>query len=436
MISEMEEAGARAPEEQALAARKAIEALRAGVPNRDAVTALGVASPAIAERFGDLLATVAERGAEPQSPAGFLVAGGFGAGKSHLLEYMQHLALARNFVVSKVVISKETPLHDPVKFYRAAIGNAVAHGRRGPALAQIAAELQPRGEPYHDFYTWVQGTRELNQRFAATLYLHEHAQQDPELQERILQFWAGDPITVGDLKRALRAQGEGMTYLFDPIDARSLALQRFRFVARLILAGGYAGWALLVDEAELIARYSVLQRARSYAELARWTGNLKGELYPGIASVFAITSDYEAAILEGRHDREHVPARLRATGREADDLMAGQAERGMRLISRALRLPPPSRPVIRGTYEHLRSLHGAAYAWEPPPVGSAPYATSTSMREYVRWWITEWDLKRLDPSYEPSLEVTHLTPDLSEDEALDQPAEETGDPPLSQVEIC
>jgi hypothetical protein len=418
-------------EAQQLAARKAIEALRAGVPNRDAVNALGVASPAIADRFGDLLATVAERGVEPQSPTGFLVAGGFGAGKSHLLEYLQHLALARNFVTSKVVISKETPLHDPVKFYRAAIGNAVAQGRRGPALAEIATELQPRSEAYHEFYSWVQGTRELNQRFAATLYLHEHAQQDPELQDRIQQFWAGDPITVGDLKRALKAQGEGMSYVFEPIDARTLALQRFRFVARLILAAGYAGWVLLVDEAELIARYSVLQRARSYAEIARWTGNLKGEIYPGLASVFAITSDYEPAILEARRDREHVPARLRATGREADDVLAGQAERGMRLIGRALRLPPPSRPVIRKTYEHLRSLHGAAYAWEPPAVGSAPYATSTSMREYVRWWITEWDLKRLDPTYEPSLEVTHLAPDLSEDELLEQPYDEVaGDPAL------
>jgi hypothetical protein len=415
-----------------LAARKAIEALRAGVPNRDAVTALGSASPAIEERFGDVLATMAERGVEPQSPAGFLVAGGFGSGKSHLLEYMQHLALARNFVASKLVISKETPLHDPVKFYRAALGNAVAPGRRGPALAQVAAELQPRGESYLDFYTWVQGSRELNQRFAATVYLHEHAQQDPELQERILQFWAGDPITVGDLKRALKAQGEGMTYVFDPIDARTLALQRFRFVARLMLAAGYAGWVLLVDEAELIARYSVLQRAKSYAEIARWTGNLKGDLYPGLASVFAITSDYEAAILEARRDREHVPARLRATGREADDLIAGHAERGIRLISRALKLPPPSRPVIKRTYEHLRSLHGDAYAWEPPPVGSAPYATSTSMREYVRWWITEWDLKRLDPTYEPSMEVTHLMPDLSEDEALEQSYEQPGEPALAQ----
>ena len=39
-----------------------------------------------------------------------MIAGGFGAGKSHLLGYLQELALAENFIVSWVVISKETPL--------------------------------------------------------------------------------------------------------------------------------------------------------------------------------------------------------------------------------------------------------------------------------------------------------------------------------------
>ncbi|HWE62920.1 MAG TPA: BREX system ATP-binding domain-containing protein, partial [Chloroflexota bacterium] len=292
--------------EQQLAARRAIEALRAGVPNRDAVRALGTATPAIEERFSDLLSAAQEQGLEPHSPAGLVVAGNFGSGKSHLLAYLQDLALARGFVASKIVISKETPLYDPIKLYRAAINAAIAPGRRGPALAQLASELQPRSERYMDFYTWVQGTRDLNQRFAATVYLYEHGQQDPELQERILQFWSGDPLTIGELRRALKAQGEGISYLFDKVDQRALALQRFRFAARLIMAAGYAGWVLLVDEVELIGRYSLQQRARSYAELARWTGNLKGEAYPGISTVFAITSDYEAAILDARHDRENV----------------------------------------------------------------------------------------------------------------------------------
>jgi hypothetical protein len=85
---------------------RAIEALRAGVPNRDAVQALGLGSvqPDIEARFRQMLGEV-QKGLSPEtdpgmspdmSPAvtadGMLVAGDFGAGKSHLLEYLQHVS--------------------------------------------------------------------------------------------------------------------------------------------------------------------------------------------------------------------------------------------------------------------------------------------------------------------------------------------------------
>ena len=52
--------------------------------------------------------------------------------------------------------------------------------------------------------------------------------------------------------------------------------QKLRFVLELIKAAGYNGWVILLDEIELVANYSVLQRARSYAELARWDGKDAG----------------------------------------------------------------------------------------------------------------------------------------------------------------
>jgi hypothetical protein len=409
-------------------ARRAIEALRAGVPNRDAVNALGTAAVDVEERFRQQLGAAQEAGVEPLSPAGILVAGNFGSGKSHLLEFLQHVARDQGFVTSKIVISKETPLYDPAKLYRAAIRAAVVPGRRGAALTQLAAELDPYCSRYVDFYKWAQQPASgLNQRFAATLFLYERAGEDPELRDRIISFWAGDPIQVGEIRRALRQLGERVTYTLDKVDARALALQRFRFAARLMLAAGYPGWVLLVDEVELVGRYTLGQRAKSYAELARWTGNLKGEAYPGITSVFAITSDFEAAVLNDRNDREAVPGRLRASAKDTDHLLAGQAERGMRLIGRAAKLTPPSRKVVDATYERVRALHGQAYGWSPPPVGSAERATSTSMREYVRWWITEWDLKRIYPDYTPTIEATPVGPTYIEDADLEVPADGEGE---------
>ena len=81
-----------------------------------------------------------------------LIGGGFGSGKSHVLEHLAHLALSAGCVVSKVVISKETPLHDPAKVYRAAIESAKVPGRPGSAIDEIAEGVQFESSSYADLY--------------------------------------------------------------------------------------------------------------------------------------------------------------------------------------------------------------------------------------------------------------------------------------------
>lgn len=408
--------------------RRAIEALRSGVPNRDTVLALGCTQPEIERNFRKQLQSAKQGVVDGSMTHGMLVAGDFGTGKSHLLEYLLHLALEENFVCSKVVISKETPLYDPVKLYRAAAEAAIVPGKRGAALTEIATELNPASESYKDLCEWVNRPgADLNSRFAATLFLFEHMRNEPELSNRIIRFWSGEKIGVSDVKKYLRACGEAATYKIDKIPVKELALQRFKFASRLMIAAGYAGWVLLIDEVELIGRYSLMQRAKSYAELARWMGKLEGENFAGLTAVLAITTDFEEKILQEREDLEKVPGKLRARGSESDLFLASQAERGMRIIQRERApLKAPDSTVLEQTYEKVRSVHAEAYAWEPPPASSVELlrATGTRMREYVKGWITEWDLKRLDPGYNPVIEGTELKPDYTEDPNLQVPSEE------------
>jgi len=355
-----------------------------------------------------------------------LVEGDFGAGKSHLLEYLLHLALEENFVCSKVVISKETPLYDPVKLYRAAIEAAVVPGKRGDALTEIATKLNPRNESYKDLYQWVNRPgADLNSRFAATLFLFERMPNAPELSNRIIRFWSGEQIGVGEIKKYLRACRESVTYKIDKIPVKELALQRFKFASRLMVAAGYAGWVLLIDEVELIGRYSLMQRAKSYAELARWMGKLEEAKFTGLTTVLTITEDFKGRVLDERDDLEKVPGKLRATASEPDLLLARQAEQGMHIIQRnKTSLTKPDDTVLRQTYDKVRSIHAEAYNWEPPPVSSVERLGTTRMREYVKGWITEWDLKRLDPGYTPEIEVTELKQDYTEDRNLQVATEE------------
>jgi hypothetical protein len=420
--------GGNGKDRDRLGARRAIEALRAGVPDRDAVLALGSAQPHVEERFWQQLqAAPADFAREEQTP-GLLIAGDFGAGKSHLLGYLQHLALQQNFVVSKVVISKETPLYDPTKLYRAALETAVVPGRRGAALAEIAASLDFAGPGYAELVRWAgQPESGVNSRFPATLFLYERV-KDAEIRDRIVSLWSGDPLNVSEIRSWLRAHDAAAAYRLERVSGKELPFQRFHFATRLIRAAGFAGWALLVDEVELIGRYSFMARARSYAALARWAGRLEGEAYPGLVTVFAITSDFDLEVLEHRNDMETVPGKLRASGLDPERLLASQAECGMRLIKReAVPLRAPDRGTIEHTKELVRQLHARAYGWEPPALGEAD-ELGLRMRQHVRRWINEWDLLRDDPAYTPRTVVSEIHLDYAERPELETPLEEEADP--------
>ena len=122
-----------------VSARRAIEALRAGVPNRDAVSALGCSAQDVLNVFDARLHELRGSVASDSQPRGMLVAADFGGGKSHVLEYLSHKARQQNFAVSKVVISKETQLFDPLKVFRAAVESLVCENVVGDALRDIAA---------------------------------------------------------------------------------------------------------------------------------------------------------------------------------------------------------------------------------------------------------------------------------------------------------
>ena len=403
-----------------LAARRAIEALRAGVPNHDAVAVFGSLQTGVDDRFTQLLAT-ASHPDRTEPVGGMLIGGGFGSGKSHVLQHLQARALTANFVVSTVVVSKETGLYDPVRVLRAAIEDARIPGRSGSAIDEIATGLKTSSPEYAALYRWVHADNApVDARFAATLFVHEYARGDAEFADRIVRFWAGDPLPLPELRRRLKEAGAAGTYKLGTVKERDLGLQRFRFLSRLIRAAGYAGWVILLDEVELIGRYSFLQRAKSYAELNRWVRGDRADAGAPLIAVLATVDDFEAQVLVGKNDVELIPARLRLKGTAEADLLAGAAEAGMRVIERQqITVQPPDRDALDRTYTALKQLHGDAYGWTPPDVEGLERLPSNRMRQYIRAWINEWDLVRLDPSYQPESVASEVHVDFTESADLE-----------------
>ena len=406
--------------------RRALEALRNGVPNGDAVRVMGCGQHEAEKRFADQLEGVTANLEKNTQGLGLLVKGGFGTGKSHLLEHLEHQALSANFVCSRVVISKETPLHDPAKIYRAAVESAVVPGVTGEAIQEIALGLQHNSREYAAFYQWCnQEVGRISTIFPASLYLHERIRTDPELVEHITRFWAGEHLPIARARQGLKLAGGTAIYQLKAVPVRQLALERFLFIPRLILGAGYKGWVLLIDEVELIGRYSFLQRAKSYAELARWLGRIEGEQYPGLVTVAAITDDFELAVLEEKGDRNILGSKLRDKGSQEYNIIAPRAEAGMRLIEReGLMLRSPEDDTLQRTYEKLKTVHAKAYGWVPPDVASAELSTKRPIRSHVRRWINEWDLKRLYPGTEVTTEEETLKPTYGEDVEMEKASEE------------
>ena len=402
-----------------LQSRRAIEALRNGVPNSDAIEALGCSQPAVERAFTGMLDRTSTEG----SSQGMLVSGDFGTGKSHLLGWLQERALESNFVCSRVVISKETPLFDLDKVFKAAVANAVVPGvGAGQMVEEVVLKLDYDSMPYVDFFQWA--NREdtgLHGIFPATLAVHQHLNKDPEVTNEINWFWSGEKISTPNVRKGLREAGQLQAYA--PLRAPKVAdlpLQRLRFLLELVKAVGYRGWVVLLDEIELVYNYSVLQRARSYAELARWMGQAVEESYPGLVVVGTLTTDFAEAALDGKDDRNRAAQRLRDRRRDRE---AVRAEAGMRFIDRTAQpLAQPDDDTLTELYRRLRTMHSHAYQWEAPEIDVSP-SVQRSIRAFIRRWINEWDLRRLHPDQDPDIEETELSFSRDEDRDLETPVE-------------
>lgn len=338
---------------------RAAEALRAGVPSRDVVRFFPPQQRDVETRWENVLEAAAQGNTTP----GVLLEGDFGTGKSHWLEHMERQALEANFVCSTIVLNKETPLHDANKLLRAAVENATLAGRSGPAFSEIAYSYRSDTAPgYTVLFEWVHSP-ERDPRLALTLQLFERT-RDEEVRERVIEEWTGFPMATGEVKLALREAG--VTGFSVPKPRRDNALEKLEFLARFFRSVGYSGWTLLLDEAEMISKYSQRQRGRSYAHLAQLLGAGKGGVH-GVACAATITKDYAGQVLYGRkNDMVNVPAKMEHT---RDEALAAPAVAGMRFIERGgTDLRPPGKDAVDQLFERARELYSEAYEWAAPPL--------------------------------------------------------------------
>ena len=382
-----------------LEARTVIEALRAGVPNRAAIRQMGTEQTGIEHAFEAALAAAwadASAGRAETGPAGIGFAGGFGTGKSHLLGYLAEVARLQGFVVSRVVVSKETPLSHPGHVLAAAVREAALPDRPDDPIAACITALRQRPEALDALENAVStpdaGFAPI---FAACLFLLRRSSTTPEMLRRMARFWAGAKVSTPAIRQALTAAGAGRMFPLKAIPAAGLTDQLIRFVPLLFRAAGFAGWCILLDEVELIGRYTPLQRALSYAWLGAWLGLEGARRFPGIVTAYAITDDFATAVINARLDSEKLPERLTLKGRATEAVLALAGIHHVEATVLQHRLHPPTLSELATCHDKILRLYGTAYMWPPPPLPPPERTSSRTLRQYIKGWITQWDLRRL-----------------------------------------
>ena len=402
-------------------ARKAIESLRAGVPNLAAVSALGANLETIANAFERNCVSAIGRVSTEAIPRGFLIEGNFGSGKSHALRYLQTIAASKKMAFSTVAISKETPLGDLTAVFRTAVATLNFGDRKlTGTLAGVFEELVRNEKTFDALCKKVSNpTYALDSQFLAALQLLQRYRAAPEIMEQLFDFFDGGPAQIAQWKQWLREIDQSHLSL-KAMRANDLAPQRFRFVALVLAAAGFEGWFIALDEVELIASFGQKGRFKAYENLAfLFEPPADNESMRRWFVVGAITEDLGLALFDKRHDdiaiveKFGLDSELRANGTLGIGIL--------REVGRTHRLREPTDSVLREAHDRIRELYARAYDVRVDAVfdSDAIRARSKSMRSYVREWIAYWDLKMQDRAYQPVIETREVAFSLEEDADLE-----------------
>ena len=407
------------------AERLAIEALRAGVPNEAAIRLLRNSDHPLADGFVDDLRTIARTADRPPVLEGRIVAGGFGSGKSHLLGGLSELAQNQNFIVSHVAISKETPLFNLERVFAAAVRNAIVPDINDDVMSVAISRLDPSSGEFATLEDWASTPKSgLSPIFAAILYVLPRQVLGPEDKVAIARFLGGGKLLTSRVRQWLRALGAHKIFDLRAVRAPEMALQKLRFAPALFRAAGFSGWCVLLDEVELIGRYGSLQRAKSYGELCRWLGLEPVTAVSGLIAVATIVDDFRSIVLDGRLDQERVPALLQQKGL---DQLAVLASIAMRAIEeRQVFLKPPNHEQLTRDQSILRNLYQRSYDWTPVASDLGEQRAAKTIREFIKSWITDWDIQRLYGAQD-EIETQSLGTDYTENKDLEKPSSPDAD---------
>ncbi|MDI6631970.1 MAG: DUF2791 family P-loop domain-containing protein [Thermoanaerobacteraceae bacterium] len=366
-----------------------IETLRSGVSSRHLSALFSYGRESLLEMVQSDLDGLAARGGS----RAVVLRGDYGEGKTHFLNTVFNLAQQRNFAVSFVVLSKETPFHRLDRVYPKVACETYLPGENEAGLEALLRDIRPDSKVAAELLAFAQD--ELHPKIACVLGNYFQAPESYHVH-LLYRDLVGDWLPLPELK-SLHRFNFGRPVKIEKFTPRLHVWDYFRLLAHLIRVRGFAGWVILFDEFELVGTLGVTARGEAYWNLGRFLFPGEGAGLEATYTIFSTFSGFWSVRLlaERRPDIEEVPARLLAKGEPR------KAETVRRVLNTLLQEPVNLESLttaeIRRMLEKVAELHARAYGWEPA-VDLDKLLTVTKharLRTKIRYTLEYLDLKYL-----------------------------------------
>lgn len=329
-------------------ARHIIEALRSGVPSKIVGKCFSEARPKIMRELTSRLNSVSEA----QKSSGMVICGKYGEGKTHLLNTVFNMASENNMVVSYISLSKETPMDKLHMLYPKIMANTYLPGRQQPGFFQIFDSMTAGSKAASEMISYAAGQLQTDKLY----YLLRAClnTEDAEEKFQLLADLEGDFIANATLRQIYRRIFNQTVKYNVNFSKTKHCMDYFAFMSHFFTQLGYHGWVILVDEGELMGRFSRKARLNAYRNMAQF-------LFPGrelesVFTLFAFSASYVEDVIISKHDFEN----LEELYPEDQEPMRSV----LNLLMKTPQLVPLTENEIREILERIREIHGRAYQWD------------------------------------------------------------------------
>jgi hypothetical protein len=331
-------------------ARRIIEALRSGISSREVGEYFSSARPKIMRELRDAL----EHLTEEHHSGGRIISGKYGEGKTHLLNTVAGIACQQNIVVSKITLSKETPLSNLHMLYSKVVQGTYLPGQVQPGIDTLFERFAYGGPVASSLLEFCLTGMETNRLYyLLKSYL---GAQTVEEKYTLLVDMSGNFMTNAAIRQIYRRIYNQPAAFNTPFVKSKHVMDYFAFLARLFIALGYNGWVLLFDETELIGRLSKKARLSAYYNIAMLS---KADRMESAYSLFVFNASYGPDVIEAKHEHANVEEAplLPEVKTEIESTLSG--------IISATQLAPLNRDEILEILAGIQRYHGLAYDWHP-----------------------------------------------------------------------